>query len=240
VQAFWADAALRAERIELALQALALTRGEEAREYVEELSSQAHSVHGAAATVSLGAVANLARVVERAVEHWDPDDSVTQDDVAAAARALHERLRALASTDFGAGEALAKERPSAVEGALVLHIEDNLSNLKLVERILDRRPEVSLAEARGGKEGLELAAKLQPDLVLLDLRLPDVTGEEVLRLLREDEATVTIPVVVVSAEARPAETDRLLAAGADDFLVKPIDVNTLLGVVDRILARAKR
>ena len=206
---------------------------------MEEISEQAHGVHGAAATVSLGEVVAAARAVERAVRCWDPGDPITRDDVVTAARTLTDQIRGLSSSTLGTDDTDTTPRGSDSEQAIVLHIEDNLSNLKLVERILARRPDVSLTEARSGKEGLELAAELNPDLVLLDLRLPDLAGEDVLRTLREDDATRSIPVVVVSAEARPAETDRLLAAGADDFLVKPIDIGTFLTVVDRILTRAK-
>jgi DNA-binding response OmpR family regulator len=99
---------------------------------------------------------------------------------------------------------------------------------------------VELVEARTAGEGLALAATLRPSLVVLDMRLPDLSGEEVLRRLRAGEATRDTAVVVVSAEARPTEADRVLAAGADEYLVKPIDVGAFLAVVDRMLARARR
>jgi CheY-like chemotaxis protein len=129
--------------------------------------------------------------------------------------------------------------PREGDGPVVLHVEDNAFNLKLVERVLEQRPEIRLAETRTGAAGLALARDLVPSLILLDLRLPDIPGDSVLRLLREDVMTREIPVVMISAEARPVEADRLLAAGANEFLVKPIDIRTLLDVVDRILARAR-
>ncbi len=120
-------------------------------------------------------------------------------------------------------------------GPIVLHIEDNLSNLKLVERVLARRPSIQLVEAQTGQQGLELARSLMPSLMLLDLRLPDIPGETVLRRLRADVKVRGLRVVVVSAEARPAEASRLIALGADDYLVKPIEIQALLELVDQTL-----
>jgi CheY-like chemotaxis protein len=144
--------------------------------------------------------------------------------------------------ESGEGPGHSPDSPSSEgEGRpVVLHVEDNPSNLMLVERILERRPDVELREARSGADALELAATLRPSLVLLDLRLPDMSGDAVLRSLRDNRETRDTPVVVISAEARPAEADRLLAAGADDYLVKPIDVAEFLEVVDRMLTRARR
>src|SRR5207248_6634124 len=82
----------------------------------------------------------------------------------------------------------------------LLYIEDNLSNLRLIERIFERRPGIKLITAMQGEKGLELAREYQPDLVLLDVNLPDMSGTEVLRLLREEKMTSQVPVVVVSAD----------------------------------------
>jgi PAS domain S-box-containing protein len=117
----------------------------------------------------------------------------------------------------------------------VLHIEDNLSNLKLVERILARRPNIEIVPAMQGRLGLELARQHQPILVLLDLHLPDMGGDAVLQRLRDDPATASIPVVIVSADATPGQVQRLLAAGATAYLTKPIDVRELLGILDQAL-----
>jgi signal transduction histidine kinase len=118
----------------------------------------------------------------------------------------------------------------------VLYVEDNLSNLRLVERILARRREAELLVAIQGSLALELAAQHQPDLVLLDLHLPDMPGEEVLQRLRADPSTKNIPVVIVSADATPGQIERLLAAGATDYLTKPLDVVAFLTIVDKVLA----
>jgi len=117
----------------------------------------------------------------------------------------------------------------------VLYVEDNLSNLRLVERILARRPATKLIAAMQGGMALELAREHQPDLILLDVHLPDIEGDEVLRRLREDPVTRDIPVVTVSAEATPHKIERFLAAGAHAYLTKPLDVKHFLQVVDEIL-----
>ena len=123
--------------------------------------------------------------------------------------------------------------------ATLLYIEDNLSNLKLVERVLVDRP-VKLLAAMQGRLGLDLAAEHRPDLILLDLHLPGMAGEDVLVRLREDHRTAAIPVVVLSADATPGRIERLLAAGAEAFLTKPLDVGTFLRLIDELLERGAR
>lgn len=117
----------------------------------------------------------------------------------------------------------------------ILYIEDNRSNLELVQRILARRPGVALLVATQGQPGLEMARTQAPDLILLDLHLPDMTGEEVLRRLRETPQTRGIPVVVISADAIPAQIERLLATGAHAYLTKPLDVKQFLSVLDQVV-----
>ena len=119
----------------------------------------------------------------------------------------------------------------------VLSIEDNPANIRLLQEIVGRRPVWRLVSAGQGQIGLDLATVDPPELILLDLHLPDMRGEEVLRRLKADEGSADVPVVVVSADATPGQVDRLLAAGAETYLTKPIEVAQLLGVLDRI-ARA--
>ena len=119
----------------------------------------------------------------------------------------------------------------------ILYIEDNVSNLRLIERIISDRPHVRLLSAMQASLGLELARDHLPDLILLDLHLPDMAGDEALRRLREDPTTRTIPVVMISADATQAQIDRLLAAGADEYLTKPLDVKRFLQVVEAMLDR---
>ncbi len=133
--------------------------------------------------------------------------------------------------------------PAAVlEGAVsgsVLYVEDNLSNLRLVEKILERRPGLRLLPAMQGRLGVELAEEHQPDLILVDLHLPDISGEMVLRALKANPVTAGIPVVIATADATPGQVRRLLDAGAHAYLTKPLDVLEFLGLVDGILSPAE-
>jgi CheY-like chemotaxis protein len=122
-------------------------------------------------------------------------------------------------------------------GATVLYIEDNLPNLKVVEQALRFRSALALLSAMQGTLGLDLARRHRPDLILLDLNLPDLPGDEVLARLQADERTRAIPVVIVSADATPGQVERLLAAGAHDYLTKPLQVRRLLELLDGLLAR---
>jgi CheY-like chemotaxis protein/anti-sigma regulatory factor (Ser/Thr protein kinase) len=119
----------------------------------------------------------------------------------------------------------------------ILYIEDNLSNLTLVERILERHPSIDLLPVMQGTLGLELAREHHPDLIVLDLHLPDISGEEVLSRLKADEGTRTIPVVVLSADASKRQLERLLQAGAQEYLTKPLDVQRFLEVIATALDR---
>jgi CheY-like chemotaxis protein len=121
----------------------------------------------------------------------------------------------------------------------LVYIEDNLSNLKLVEYILGSRPDVTLHAAMQGRIGLDIIREHHPDLVLLDLDLPDVPGLEVLHLLQEDPQTRSIPVVVISADATAGQIERLLAAGAAGYLTKPLDVKEFLHVLDHSLSESE-
>jgi CheY-like chemotaxis protein len=117
----------------------------------------------------------------------------------------------------------------------VLYVEDNVSNLTLVERILAHRPEVHVIGAMKGGLGLDLAFERRPDLILLDLDLPDIAGEEVLRTLKGDPRTKDLPVIVISADVARRNLQGLLAAGAREYLTKPLDVPAFLAVVDEVL-----
>jgi CheY-like chemotaxis protein len=119
----------------------------------------------------------------------------------------------------------------------ILSIEDNISNLRLIERVLELRPRVELLSAMQASIGLELAQQHHPDLILLDLHLPDMRGEEALWHLLNDPATSDIPVVIVSADATPGQVERLKEAGAFAYLTKPLDVHSFLDLVDETLER---
>lgn len=127
----------------------------------------------------------------------------------------------------------------------ILQIEDNPANLKLVERVLAGFAEVNVISAPQGRLGFDLARQHNPDVILLDLNLPDLSGFEVLRILHADPATRDIPVIVVSADATKAQVRRLLDAGARGYVTKPLDVEQFVKIVgdtlqERGLHRAKQ
>jgi PAS domain S-box-containing protein len=142
----------------------------------------------------------------------------------------------------GQVEAVTAEGPAEPSGppVTVLYIEDNMSNLRLVERILGRRPGVRLISAMRPELGLELAGQHHPDLILLDLHLPDMPGETVLQRLQTNPGTAGIPVVILSADARPGLIQRLLEQGARSFLTKPLAVRELLEVLDAVAAEREQ
>jgi CheY-like chemotaxis protein len=139
----------------------------------------------------------------------------------------------------GAGSAESGEAKPAARSTTscdVLYIEDDLVNFTLVERILEFRPALKLMHARCGEAGVELAQTHCPKLILLDLNLPDIHGSEVLRRLQDKPATAQVPVVVLSADATPSQIERLLTAGARNYLTKPFDIDPFLAVVDEMVA----
>jgi PAS domain S-box-containing protein len=114
----------------------------------------------------------------------------------------------------------------------VLYVEDNPSNLRLIERVLAERGGLRLLTTTHGQRVQDLVRQHQPALILLDLHLSDIGGEEVLRRLRADPETAAVPVVVVSADATAGQIQRLLAAGATQYLIKPLDIAQFLEVLD--------
>jgi signal transduction histidine kinase/ActR/RegA family two-component response regulator len=117
----------------------------------------------------------------------------------------------------------------------VLYVEDLAHNLRLVEQFLAFRPDITLTSAMLAGIGLDLARQHRPDLVLLDMHLPDMDGDELMHALRTDPATADIPVVMLSADATTRQIDRLLAAGANAYLTKPIQLRQLLATLDHLL-----
>ena len=124
-----------------------------------------------------------------------------------------------------------------VTGTL-LYIEDTPANSALVEQFLQFRPRVKLYQAADGATGLVMAAVCQPDLILIDIRLPDMMGDEVLQQLRRQAETRAITCVAVSANAMPHDIDAALAAGFADYWTKPLEVTRFLRGIDEQLAAA--
>ncbi|HYJ05200.1 MAG TPA: response regulator [Chthoniobacterales bacterium] len=149
-------------------------------------------------------------------------------------------LLGIINDELGDGSATSPgdTKPSALSATScdVLYIEDDIVNFTLVERILEFRPALKLMHARCGEAGVELAQAHRPKLILLDLNLPDIHGSEVLRRLQDEPSTSKVPVVVLSADATPSQIERLLTAGARNYLTKPFDIDPFLAVVDEMVA----
>ena len=130
----------------------------------------------------------------------------------------------------------------AGEGAvrILLYVEDNPANLSLVERLIDRRPELRLLTALTGRQGIEMAHLHQPEVVLMDINLPDINGVEALHAMRSDPATAHIPVIAISANAMPHDISRGLQAGFFDYLTKPIKVKEFTETLNKALSFAGR
>lgn len=141
--------------------------------------------------------------------------------------------------DNGAAGALAlntSDKTRSNGAFCVLYVEDNLMNLRLIQQVFAQRPNFKLLSATRGKTALPLARQHQPGLILLDLSLPDMHGHEVLRSLRDDDITKNVPVVVISADSTPSQIERLLAAGARNYVTKPFNIARLLYTIDEIAA----
>jgi CheY-like chemotaxis protein len=122
----------------------------------------------------------------------------------------------------------------------LLYVEDNPANLKLIEQLIARRPDMRLLTAKDGDLGIELARAHQPEVILMDINLPGIGGIEALRILRADPATAHIPVVALSANAMPRDIEKGLQAGFFRYLTKPIKVNEFMQTLDAVLEFARR
>jgi CheY-like chemotaxis protein len=126
-------------------------------------------------------------------------------------------------------------KAAAGETHQLLYIEDQDLNLRLVERILHSHPQYRLLTAMQGGLGLDLAREHRPDLILLDLNLPDMTGDEVLRRLKADAEMQHIPVIMVSADAMGDRIEKLKKLGATGYLTKPYKLGEFLRVIEEAL-----
>jgi two-component system cell cycle response regulator DivK len=117
-------------------------------------------------------------------------------------------------------------------GEQVLVVEDNDRNMKLFRDVLQAKGYRTL-EATTAARAIELAVEHAPDLVLMDIQLPDLDGSEALSRLRADERTASIPVLALTAQAMHGDRERFLAAGFDGYMPKPVNVLELLGTVRR-------
>lgn len=131
-------------------------------------------------------------------------------------------------------------RPSAPAGRnpRVLCVEDSEPNFRLIENVLQERPGTDLVWADTGEKGLAMARAETPQLVLLDLDLPDIHGSKVLEGLRMHPETAQTPVIVISADATSRQIERMLSAGARNYLTKPFDIRRFLFMFDEVFAPA--
>ena len=121
-------------------------------------------------------------------------------------------------------------------GSQVLIVEDNERNMKLFRDVLAAAGHRTL-EATTGGQALEVAAEHAPDLILMDIQLPDIGGVEALERLRADERTAATPIVALTAQAMDGDRERFLAAGFDGYLAKPVNIADLVAAVGRFSAR---
>jgi CheY-like chemotaxis protein len=122
----------------------------------------------------------------------------------------------------------------------LLYVEDNPANLKLIEQLIARRPDMRLLTARDGDLGIQLARANQPEVILMDINLPGISGIEALKILRADPATARIPIVALSANAMPRDVEKGLQAGFFRYLTKPIKVDEFMHTLDDVLEVARR
>jgi CheY-like chemotaxis protein len=114
-------------------------------------------------------------------------------------------------------------------------VEDNPANLLLVEHIIENVPHLSLLSARDGNHGIALARAQLPDVILMDINLPDISGIQALKILRDDPATAHIPVLAISANAMPHDIKKGLEAGFFRYLAKPIRINEFMEALNMAL-----
>jgi len=154
-----------------------------------------------------------------------------------------EMLSTLAPHVMRESEATRPEQPqvkSSASSRTLLCVEDNPANLKLVEQLIARRPDMHLLTAVNGTLGIELARSARPKVILMDINLPDISGFEALTILRDDPITAHIPVIALSANAMPRDIEKGLKAGFLRYLTKPIKVNEFMDALDVALDLAEQ
>jgi len=145
--------------------------------------------------------------------------------------------------DQDADEAPAPLQAHVQHGAglrTLLYVEDNQANMQLVEQLIARRPDLQLLGAGDGRLGIEMARSHLPEVILMDVNLPGMSGIEALKILREDPATAHIPMLAISANAMPHDIRRGLEAGFLRYLTKPIKVNEFIDALDQALELAEK
>lgn len=121
----------------------------------------------------------------------------------------------------------------------ILIVEDTPLHMKLMEMTL-RIQNYTLLKATDGEEALDIAAREQPDLILMDIRLPNMSGFEAAKKLKENPALSHIPIIAITAHAMSGDRDKIIASGCDTYLTKPVDTRQLPGVIAEMLLRRKK
>jgi CheY-like chemotaxis protein len=153
-------------------------------------------------------------------------------------------LNLAAALDHAGGKVVAAAVPHELQHAqpdlrTLLYVEDNPANLMLVEDLVARRPDIRLLTARDGNRGIEIARASLPDVILMDINLPGISGIQALKVLVEDAATAHIPVIALSANAVPRDISRGMEAGFFRYLTKPIKVDEFMETLDVALKFAE-
>ena len=141
-----------------------------------------------------------------------------------------------------AAERAALAPPKIADGTplrTLLYVEDNPANLELVEQLIARRPDLRLLSAADGNLGIEFARAYQPEVILMDINLPGISGIEAMKILRADPSTAHIPIVALSANAVPRDIEKGLEAGFFNYLTKPIKVDEFMDALDAALEHSR-
>ena len=142
-----------------------------------------------------------------------------------------------ASTNAMREEILDQARSQEIEARrTLLYVEDNPANLMLVEQIMLEHPHISMFSARDGKHGVALARAHHPDVILMDINLPGMSGIEAMNILRKDQATMHIPIIALSANAMLQDIENGKEAGFFSYLTKPIKIKEFMNALNSALA----
>lgn len=230
---FLEEASRRLDVLEQAVQGLPTAALRVRRQRLQVIREAAHALKGSASTVGLEDAADAAGELERLARDALSGDPPSLGHLAE----LVAELRTLCTGLLPVGPVPPRPAPGPVrrQGSMartVLCVEDDPASAALLVRLLGQRPWIAVVTAAGARQGFDLAKARLPDLVLLDLHLPDGSGEQVLTAFKDDPRTAEVPVVVMSADAIGPATERLRAAGAVGYLSKPLDLEELLATVD--------
>jgi CheY-like chemotaxis protein len=146
-------------------------------------------------------------------------------------------------TDSGNPKVPASAQPNVPAAAgmrTLLYVEDNLANVKLIEQIIAGDPDVRMLTAVNGKSGIEIARASRPEVILMDINLPDINGFKALTILRSDPATARIPVIAISGNALPLNVESGLEAGFFRYLTKPIKVGEFVDALNAAMEFARK